>query len=112
MRALFATQDLSQTYNHVLQLIVKRYKLWRCGESNSGHGNDKSYVATYSHHTMKQDLSICEDGGLLVLREEKSSMYLRIHLRFFFSAGRRIPSILTAPKVLFHSVMTIAIPTA
>ncbi len=61
----------------------------------------------YSHPIMKQDLFIRNDGGLLVLRTEKSSTYLWIHLRFFCAPRRRIPSILAAPKVPFHDVMTI-----
>ncbi|HBK33837.1 TPA: hypothetical protein DDZ06_02365 [Candidatus Uhrbacteria bacterium] len=55
---------------------------------------------------MKQDLSIQRDGGLLVFRVEKFSMYLRIHLRFFYAPRRRIPSIPLASKVPFHNVRT------
>jgi len=58
---------------------------------------------------MKQGLSIRKDGGLLVLRTEKSSMYLWIHFWFFCAAGRRIPSIPAASKVLFHDVTAISL---
>ncbi|GEM_PF-4226242 len=61
---------------------------------------------------MKQDLSIHRYGGLLVLRVEKSSMYLWIHLRFFYAPRRRIPSIPLASKVLFHDEGTIGVKIA
>ncbi len=50
---------------------------------------------------MKQDSILHENGDLLALRAEKSSMELWLHLRFFCPAERRISSIFKKAKSHF-----------